>query len=266
MNLIGGLLISDPTKRFTWDDFFNHPFIAESDENDEDSKKEESEFGDLDSQHISIIKKNSLEKAKEAIDDKHCVTTDDDYDFEYTRKERTSDVTNKDKYKFNNHDLLQNDDDRDEKQSNSDENSEKLALKSSSTEYNFYNSDESRGQSMLSSNSSNIQPFKKQFRDSKNFNNSLKVVQEVSSGAIEEDPEEDIKTSKENSTVDKNTDHSYEDTKIERRKDHIEIDDKVSASDINKIKDFMRDLIKRSKLIMSFYDEKYLDGINGISK
>lgn len=60
--MISGLLISDPKKRFTWDDFFNHPFIVESDSSDEEDKMEESEFGDIDSQKMSIIKKVSQER------------------------------------------------------------------------------------------------------------------------------------------------------------------------------------------------------------
>mmetsp|Transcript_41258 Transcript_41258/g.47541 ORF Transcript_41258/g.47541 Transcript_41258/m.47541 type:complete len:133 (+) Transcript_41258:569-967(+) len=57
INLISGLLISDPTKRFTWDDFFDHPFITESEDGFEEGEaKEESEFGEMSSHGISIIK------------------------------------------------------------------------------------------------------------------------------------------------------------------------------------------------------------------
>lgn len=64
INLIGGLLISEPNKRFTWEDFFNHPFIIESDEGAEEGKDD---FEEIDSQTMSIIKKESQEKAAKAM-------------------------------------------------------------------------------------------------------------------------------------------------------------------------------------------------------
>ena len=259
LNLISGLLISDPKKRFTWKDLFNHPFISEADE-EEDAKREESEFSELDSQNISIIKKHSLEKVKEIEDE--CTTTENGDEFEFISRGRTSDLTDKNPNK-----LSPDENNKDEKQSNSDNSSEELALKSSSTEYNFYNSDESRYQSAMSSNSSNIQPIKK-FGENKNINSTLKlkVVKEVSNGAIEEDPDEDIKTSKENSTGEHLTDQAVPPQSIDDDLNHLVVEESPFSNDIPKIKDFMKDLIRRSNMIMSFYDEIYLDGINGISK
>lgn len=126
-----------------------------------------------------------------------------------------------------------------------DKNSEMLALKSSSTEYNFYNSDESRGQSILSSNSSNFQQFKNQNK----YNGSLKVVKEVSNTAIEEDPDEDIKTSKENSSGQVKVKDD-----VERRDDEtVQVQQEISKlslnADVSKIVDFMKDLIQRCKMV-----------------
>lgn len=259
MNLISGLLISDPSKRFTWDDFFNHTFIVEPDSDDEDSKNEESEFGELDSQQYSIIKKNSLEKVKEFEDD--IATTENGDEFEIITKNRSSDVTG-----YDNSKLSSSKGPGEDKQSNSDEGSEKLALKSSGTEYNFYNSDESKGGfSMFSSNSSSMQPFKK-IGEVAITKNSLKVVREVSNGAIEEDPDEDIKTSKENSTTDKFNEVSEDLNKHEPETDQNGLAELSFTNDSYKIKEFMKDLIRRSNMIMSFYDEIYLDGVNNISK
>mmetsp|Transcript_32443 Transcript_32443/g.31843 ORF Transcript_32443/g.31843 Transcript_32443/m.31843 type:complete len:199 (+) Transcript_32443:438-1034(+) len=67
INLISGLLKSNPDERFTWDCFFNHPFITEPDSDEE--IKEESEASEIDSQKISFIKKVSQEKAAKAIRD-----------------------------------------------------------------------------------------------------------------------------------------------------------------------------------------------------
>ena len=117
------------------------------------------------------------------------MTTEDGDEYDLQSKERISEVIHaeSDSKKID-----------EEKDSNSDENSEKLVLKSSSTEYNFYNSDDSRGPSMVSSNSSQFNQFRKA-RDSRKFNASLGVVKEVSNNAIEEDPDEEMKTSKDTS-------------------------------------------------------------------
>mmetsp|Transcript_41258 Transcript_41258/g.47539 ORF Transcript_41258/g.47539 Transcript_41258/m.47539 type:complete len:161 (+) Transcript_41258:1101-1583(+) len=133
-----------------------------------------------------------------------------------------------------------------DKESMDDKNSEMLALKSSSTEYNFYNSDESRGQSILSSNSSNFQQFKNQNK----YNGSLKVVKEVSNTAIEEDPDEDNSSGQVKVKDD-----------VERRDDEtVQVQQEISKlslnADVSKIVDFMKDLIQRCKMVYSFYEER----------
>lgn len=255
INLISGLLISDPSKRFTWDDFFNHPFITDSDEDSDEDKKEESEFGDMDSQNISILKKASQEKALKAIRDNQCVTTEDGDDYEFHQRERISELMNEDKPRRKQEYNIETEEDKD---SNSDDNSEKLVLKSSSTEYNFYNSDESRGPSIVSSNSSNMQTFKKPFKDAKKLNSSLGIVKEVSNNVIEEDPDEDIKTSKDNSSHGKQGpwDSPKQDDAAQSEKEHVELSNFSRRSDINKIVEFMRDLVHRCNMVLSFYNDK----------
>lgn len=255
INLISGLLISDPSKRFTWDDFFNHPFITDSDEDSDEDKKEESEFGDMDSQNISILKKASQEKALKAMRDNQCVTTEDGDDYEFHQRERISELMNEEKPRKRQEYNIETEEDKD---SNSDDNSEKLVLKSSSTEYNFYNSDESRGPSIVSSNSSNVQTFKKPFKDTKKLNSSLGIVKEVSNNVIEEDPDEDIKTSKDNSSHGKkgNWDSPKQEDRVQSEREHVEPSNFTRESDINKIVEFMRDLVHRCTVVLSFYTDK----------
>jgi hypothetical protein len=118
-----------------------------------------------------------------------------------------------------------------------------LALKSSSTEYNFYNSDESRGQS-ISSSSSNMQPFKKP-KDAGYYNNSLEIVKEASNNAIEEDPDEGSSTGKLASASEKAQNEGNKSTSSAS----------LEKSDIEKVIDFMKDLTNRSEMIYSFYEE-----------
>ena len=169
---------------------------------------------------------------------------------------RISDLVRDEKARFTKQKYKEDEEEKDDKDSNSDENSEKLALKSSSTEYNFYNSDESRGQSILSSNSSNIQPFKRGYKESKNFNGSLGIVREVSNNAIEEDPDEDINTSKDPSSSDhtKNLESKFEELAIE--KDENSLSNLSQKSDVEKIIESMKDLMNRCDMIMSFYEER----------
>ena len=249
INLISGLLISDPSKRFIWDDFFNHPFITESDEGEE--AKEESETSEIDSQKISIVKQASWEKAAKAIKDTQCVITENGDESEF-QSDRISDLLKEEKQKRKHEKYLE---DEEEKDSNSDENSEKLVLKSSSTEYNFYNSDESRGQSMLSSNSSNIQPFKRALKEPKILNNSLGIVKEVSNNAIEEDPEEDACTFKDLSSSN-HTKPTDLDIKEETKQDVNNQSDLSQKSDIDKVIEFMKDLLNRWEMVISFYNER----------
>lgn len=139
----------------------------------------------------------------------------------------------------------------------SDEKSEQLVLKSSSTEYNFYNSDESRSQSILSSNSSNIQTFKKNFKDTKNLNGSLGVVKEVSNNVIEEDPEEDIRTSKDNSSSSRHftKDSHPNEGLVKKEINEVNFSTSSQKSDVDRIVEFMKDLLSRCNLILSFYQE-----------
>lgn len=256
INLISGLLISDPGKRFTWDDFFDHPFITESDSDSEEEGKDESEYSDIKSQNMSYIKKNSEERAKKAIRENQCVTTEDGDEYDFQSKERFSELTQDEKSEKKHHNNSEED-----KDSNSDERSEQLVLKSSSTEYNFYNSDESRSQSILSSNSSNIQSIKKPFKESKNLNSSLGIVKEVSNNVIEEDPDEDIKTSKDASSNGRVPSwHQNEVPKVESN--DLQNSTSSQNSEVDKILDFMKDLVNRCTMILSFYEEhKNLDTI-----
>jgi hypothetical protein len=118
-----------------------------------------------------------------------------------------------------------------------------IALKSSSTEYNFYNSDESRGQS-ISSSSSNMQQFKKT-KDAGYYNNSLEIVKEASNNAIEEDLDEDSSIGKLASASEKAQNEGNKSTSSAS----------LEKSDIEKVIDFMKDLTNRSEMIYSFYEE-----------
>lgn len=251
INLISGLLISDPSKRFTWDDFFDHPFITDSDDDSEDDKKDDSEFGEIDSQNISIIRKASNEKACKYIRDNQCVTTEDGDELDTQKHDRTSELTAEEKpNKTKNY----HNETEEDKESYSDENSEKLVLKSSSTEYNFYNSDKSRGPSILSSNSSNFQTFK----DYNKVYKSIKApADDVADKVIEEDPREDVKTSKDNSTSNANNPWANSGKgNDESKAQEAEHSTSSYKSDINKIVEFMKNLIRRCKTIMSFFDDK----------
>ena len=186
INLISGLLISDPDKRFTWDDFFEHPFITDIENHEEE--KEESEFGEISSHAISIIKNKSKEKAENLLKEGQCVFTEDGDEYEINSSQRTSEIN--DQYRHQAHE--KSNESEEDKDSNSDKNSELLALKSSDTEYNFYNSEMSKGgQSGISSNSSNFPRFK----NVNKYNCSLEIVKESSNKTNEEDPDEDLKVS-----------------------------------------------------------------------
>lgn len=115
-------------------------------------------------------------------------------------------------------------------------------MKSSSTEYNFYNSDESRGQSILSS-SSNTQPFKKA-KDVAYYNNSLGIVKEVSNNTIEEDPEEENSSGK-----------LVFPAELAQKEESNSNSTSSHKSEIDKVIDFMKDLTNRSEMIYSFYEE-----------
>ena len=108
---------------------------------------------------------------------------------------------------------------------------------------------------MFSSNSSNIQPLKRPFKEPKGLNSSLGIVREVSNNAIEEDPDEDMNTSKDKSTSDpqKQSQSSHKEGFIETRNSLSNLSVK---SDAEKIIEFMKDLINRCELIMSFYTER----------
>lgn len=175
------------------------------------------------------------------------MTTEDGDEYDLQSKERISEVIHAE---YNSTKIDE------EKDSNSDENSEKLVLKSSSTEYNFYNSDDSRGPSMVSSNSSQFNQFRK-MRESRKFNASLGVVKEVSNKSIEEDPDEEMRTSKE-TEKDQNLvfDVEQNEGSVRQSPERVESSNSSNKSDVNKIVEYMKDLVDRCKSIMSFYSEK----------
>jgi len=198
---------------------------------------------------MSIIKKLSQEKAQKVLQGNNWLFTEDGDDFDVQSRERISEVLHSESNQ-----KKQNDGDKD---SNSDENSEKLVLRSSSTEYNFYNSDDSRGPSIVSSSSSQFNPFRKP-KENKNLNGSLGIVKEVSNNAIEEDPDEDMKTSKDTSS--KNppeiTETVTKEESFKQEQEQVGSSNSSQKSDVNKIVEYMKDLVDRCSTIISFYSEK----------
>lgn len=105
-----------------------------------------------------FIKNKSKEMAEKLLKDGQCVFTEDGDEYDGISSERTSEEICA--IKIKKMPEISNESEED-KESNSDKNSELLALKSSGTEYNFYNSEISKdGQSVVSSNSSNFPRFK----------------------------------------------------------------------------------------------------------
>ena len=136
-----------------------------------------------------FIKNKSKEMAEKLLKDGQCVFTEDGDEYDGISSERTSEEICA--IKIKKMPEISNESEED-KESNSDKNSELLALKSSGTEYNFYNSEISKdGQSVVSSNSSNFPRFK----NVNKYNWSLEIVKESSNKTNEEDPEEDYKVS-----------------------------------------------------------------------
>ena len=224
-NMIGGLLTIDPDKRFSWNDFFDHRFISDESEESENQESEE-----LTNTAFTNIKIKSDEIVNQLLKDEQSI---------FTQKVGNSEI-NQDP---------QSDPKESERNQDKAEDDEEFLLKSNSTELKFYDSTASKGE-----------PDRDSFVDSSHKHNrvrqSLEVVKEASHKTNEEDNEEELKYIDAN-ILDKNAYFRNQSDKLNEFEINIEEEIKQELKqDIDKIFEFMVDLLHRSKMILSFYKEQ----------